>query len=178
MMEILRTIGKPVTEEEIWKFLRILAQSSNCLKSQTASAVVKDNKIIAFGVNSCAPEDHKYGDKLDNCPRMNIKTGAYYELCSPIHSEVMACLNIRPNRNSEEIKKFASHMGPSALQVRAAFTGQELKKLNGATIYEVGHYWTCQNCEGFLKAVGIVTVKLDKITGGEVRRSYEIKHLT
>jgi len=48
LMEILRTIGEPMTEEEIWNFLRILAKNSNCLKSQTASAVVKDNKIISF----------------------------------------------------------------------------------------------------------------------------------
>jgi len=178
LMEALRTIGKPVTEEEIWSFLRILAQHSNCLKAQTSSVVVKDNKIISFGVNSCAPEKHKYGDKLDNCPRMKIKTGAYYELCSPIHSETMATLNIRPNRSSEEIGKFASHIRPSDLQVRAAFTDQELKRLNKATLYEVGHYWTCQNCEDFLKAVGIVKIKLDKVTGGEVRRSYETKNLT
>ncbi len=166
------------SEEEVWNVVRQARSGSNCLKTQTAAAVVrydqdlKKYRILSIGSNSCAPEGHNYGDRLTVCPRAAIKTGAHYELCRPIHAERMACLNFGSRRNSEDITKFASHLNISEEEIKSYFSSEELKKLNGASLYLVGHYWACDSCLYFLKTVGITDIKLDPLTAGSTKENY------
>ncbi len=99
----------------VWKFIEEnVIPYSNCLKANIGTAIVKDGKLISVGWNSCSPvydgEKAKYGEKLEKCPRMDVPSGTGYELCSPVHSEVMAILNLRsikPTQN--ELSRFASY---------------------------------------------------------------------
>lgn len=154
-----------MSENEIWKSVRNLLKCSNCLKVKIASGVIKEGKIIAIGFNLCAPKPYSYGDKLSNCPRMEVKTGTNYQLCSCVHSEVMACLNIRPNRNYAEIAKFAAYEINSESEIRSVFNTQELNLLRGSELYLTGHYWVCESCKNFLNAVDIKVIKFDGVTG-------------
>ncbi|MGC8622848.1 MAG: hypothetical protein ACP5SJ_03770 [Candidatus Micrarchaeia archaeon] len=167
---------KVASDEEVWSLLRKELPKSNCLKTQTAAAIVKEMEIRSIGTNSCAPEGHKYGDKLEFCPRMSITTGEHYELCSPVHAEVMACLNIREGRTSNEIGKYASHLNPPKELIMSAFTPQEKEQLNGSYLYLLGHYWVCNNCKFFLGVVGIPEshIKLNKISADAVKNKYQI----
>ncbi len=169
-----------VKEEAIWSEIRGVLRNSNCLKTQTAAAVVRDEKILSTGWNLCAPGGSDYGDRLDSCPRASITTGGSYELCSPVHAEVMSCLNIRRDRTLEEKANFAGHLKFDDIVIRSAFTEDELKLLGGSHLYLVGHYWACGNCVQFLGAVGIPesNIKLDKITGESTRTSYMERKIT
>lgn len=110
---------------------------------------------------------------------MQIKTGGEYQLCRPVHAEVAARLNVRPQRVADELAPFAGHLTLSAEQILAAFCAPELALLSGATMYLVGHYWACENCRYFVRTVGIVTdILFDKLTAGETKSSYETKGLT
>ena len=111
---------------------------------------------------------------------MKIKTGANYELCSPIHAEVMTCLNIRKNRTQEELAKFAGHLECNTEEIFGAFSMEELRLLNQAELYLVGHYWACETCVKFLAAVGIPkeNIKFDPITGSETKERYQSQGIT
>ncbi len=165
-------------EEEIWSTIRALLRDSNCLKTQTAAAIVRDGKILSFGFNLCAPGSSSYGDALEACPRTLTKTGTGYELCSPIHAEVMACLNIRHERTSRELGRYAGHIQLPEKKILAAFTSQELEVLNGSSLWLVGHYWACDNCQDFLRVVGVADIRIDKLTGDATRGSYKRRKLT
>ena len=166
------------SEEEVWKRIRQALSNSNCLKTHTAAGVVRYDstlnkyRILSIGSNSCAPEGHEYGDKLSVCPRANITTGTHYELCRPIHAERMACLNLSSKRDNKNIAKFASHLDVSENEIRSYFTAEELQKLNGASLYLVGHYWACDSCLYFLKTVGITDIKLDQLTADKTKENY------
>lgn len=151
-----------------------VSKNSTCVKTKTGAVIVKDGEIISRGFNLCAPDGVKYGENVSECPRMKIKTGANYELCSPIHAEVMAALNVRQGRAQEELAKFAGHLVPEEQEILAAFSPEELGKLNGAMLYLVGHYWACDSCVRFLGAVGIPkkNIMFDPITGNETKDRY------
>jgi deoxycytidylate deaminase len=167
-----------VAEGELWDTIRGALRNSTCLKTQTAAAIVKEGKILSMGSNLCAPSGQEYGERISFCPRMATKTGTGYELCSPVHAEVMACLNIRPNRSPAELGRFAGHLRLKESEILSAFTEGELRLLNGSTLYLVGHYWACENCEYVVRTVGAKEIKLDTITGEETKKAYEIKNLT
>ena len=166
-----------VSEEQIWGSLRDALKRSNCLKTQVSAGLVKNGKIVSIGVNLCAPNPYKYGDRLDDCPRINVKTGTSYELCSGIHSEVIACLNVRAHRNSREIGGFAAYKTVSDTAIHSAFTAKELDVLRGAKLYLAGHYWVCDSCVNFLKAVGIIDIVFDSQSGEITKRFYTEKKL-
>lgn len=167
-----------MSDEEVWSTLEKLLDSSTCVKTHTAAALVKDGKIIAVGYNMCAPEGQSYGDKLSVCPRAKITTGSNYELCAPMHAEVMACLNIRSGRNKEEISNYASHLKLSPEKILEAFSTPELERLNGSTLYLMGHYWACDGCRNFLKVIGITDIKLNSQSAAQVKATYVSKDIT
>lgn len=153
---------------------REASQHSTCVKTKTGAVIVKNGKIISRGFNLCSPSGVKYGESVKECPRMKIKTGANYELCGPVHAEVAACLNIWPERPAETLGGFAGHFQLTKSETQAAFSMRELRKLDGATLYLVGHYWACDNCVKFLESVGIPkeNIKFDPITGSETKERY------
>lgn len=171
------------SEEEVWDVVRKTLPGSNCLKTHTAAAVVRCDevegiyRILSIGVNACAPTGKTYDSKLDACPRMDIKTGTNYGLCASLHAERSACLNIREGRTVKDEAVFASHLNAQESEILSAFTPEELKLLNGASLYLVGHYWSCESCVSFLKTVGITDIKLDKLTGGKTKSAYESKKI-
>jgi len=152
----------------IWAVIRAAAIGSNCLKTKTGAGLVKDGRLFSTGFNICAPKPHNYGDILGSCPRLNIKTGTQYELCSPIHAEVMVCLNIRPGRIASTLAMYVSQEKLTYNTIRAAFTTQELQVLEGSELYLSGHYWVCGGCLSFLKAVGVKRVVFEDLTGMDV----------
>ena len=160
--------------ERFFKAAREISKNSTCVKTKTGAVIVKNGRVLSSGFNLCAPDGIKYGESVSECPRMKIKTGANYGLCGPVHAEVMTALNIRPKRTSEELAKFAGHLTPLRSEIIAAFDAIELKRLNGATLYLVGHYWACDGCLRFLDVVGIPkeNVKFDPITGSETKARY------
>lgn len=166
------------SEDEVWARVRSTLSASNCLKTQTAAAIVRYDpdkekyRVLSLGSNSCAPKGHEYGAELETCPRAAIKTGTNYELCAPLHAERMACLNIRPDRDNTEVLRFASHLDISENETLSAFTGEEQDKLRGASLYLVGHYWACDGCVSFLKTVGITDIKLDKLSADKTKENY------
>lgn len=165
-------------DKEPFVYTRSLLKKSTCLKLATAASVWKDNELLGSASNLCAPEDTQHGQPVSECPRMNITTGGQYELCAPLHAEVLACLDIRPERNSAEVERFAGHLKPTKLAILAAFTAGELKLLKDATLYLVGHYWACENCLRFLGVVGITDVKFDELTAKEARNRYDRSGIT
>ena len=92
----------------------------------------------------------------------------------------MACLNIWPERPAEKLGNFAGHLELTKSQVKMAFSLEEMRKLDGVTLYLVGHYWACDNCLKFLEAVGVPkeNVKFDPLTGSETKARYEQGGLT
>ncbi len=161
-----------LSDEAIWKKLDEMLSSSTCLKTQTAAAIIKDNEVLSVGCNFCAPEGYDYREKFSCCPRMAIKTGKNYELCKPIHAEVVAALGIRKDRNYSELGKYASHLSLSESDIRAAFSEEELNKLSGATLYLIGHYRACEGCVKFLDTVGIKTIKLNEKSSETIKSRY------
>lgn len=160
--------------ERFFKAARGISKNSTCVKTKTGAVIVRDERIVSFGFNLCAPEGVKYGEAVYECPRMKTKTGAAYELCSPVHAEVMAALNVRKDRLPEELAKFAGHLHVEQSEILAAFNESELQALSGATLYLAGHYWACDNCLRFLGIVGIPKedVKFDPITESETKDRY------
>jgi len=114
---------------------RLALVNSTCLKIKTGAVIVKKGKTIGRGWNLCSPEGFKHGQKVGKCPRFGLKTGENYELCKPIHAEVMAILN----------------------------TG--LKNCRGATMYLSGHWYACWHCQSLAYLAGIKEIKVkDKKT--------------
>lgn len=161
-----------------FEIARQRSQGSTCLKTKTGAVIIKEGSMVSSGCNQCAPEGHVYGDPVSDCPRMSIKTGTGYELCRPIHAEVMACLNVRQNRTPKELAQFASHLQPTREEVLKAFTPEEKELLSGATLYLVGHYWACEGCRRFAETVGITDIQFDKLTGKETEDRYKTSKIT
>jgi len=87
------------------KLAKQVGERSQCLSRKIGSVLVKDDRIIATGVNGpaskvphCGYRDDKgqYTDKLvsDKCPRkrMGYKQGEGLEHCAAVHSEVNTVL--------------------------------------------------------------------------------------
>lgn len=151
-----------------WLFFeaaRRFRDDSTFCKRKTGALLVKGGDLIAGGCNLCAPPGHEYGDSDFECLRKHVKTGEDYRLCRPIHAEVMACLNIRRDRLSEELAKFASNERPSREDILRAFTAEEKAQLAGATLYVVGHNWVCDDCQHFAAVLGITDIELEDETG-------------
>jgi len=167
-------------EELIWKRLYEVRELSNCLKTKTAAALVKDGIILSVGPNSCAPEGYNYGDKIERCPRENVPTGIGYELCKPVHAEVMAPLNIRPNRSLDEIGRYASHLLPqvSDQYFLDAFVPEELEKIHGSKLYLLGHYWACDTCKRFTSLIGVADIIFNKFSADQVLKRYSENKIT
>ncbi|OYT42338.1 MAG: hypothetical protein B6U78_01465 [Candidatus Aenigmarchaeota archaeon ex4484_224] len=125
--------------EKIWEFLENeVIHRSNCLKTKTSATIVKNEKILSVGWNSCSPivneKKYKYDERLEVCPRMNVPSGTGYELCSPVHAEVRAVLNLRSiNPIQNELKRFASHR----LSYIFKTIKKELYKNSEKKLYEV-----------------------------------------
>lgn len=160
--------------EAYFSLAREASEHSTCAKTKTGAVIAKNGKIISRGFNLCAPDGVKYGEDVTECPRMKTKTGTNYELCSLMHAEVMACLNIWPERPPGTLGKFAGHIPLTKSEIQVAFSVKELRELDGATLYLVGHYWACDNCVKFLGAVGIPkeNIKFDLITSSETKERY------
>lgn len=74
-----------------------ISKTANCIKGKVGAILVKDNQIIAEGVNSvpngilpCTEE---------NClrKRLNLKSGENQELCFAVHAEQNALINALNN---------------------------------------------------------------------------------
>lgn len=170
-------------EEHFFAMARSASAASTCVKTHTGAVVVKNGELVSSLANLCSPEGNRYGEAVAKCPREGMKTGTGYELCKPVHAEVMACLALKvrcahDGPTQELLEKFAGHLKPDEDEVRAAFTPEELAKLNGATLYLAGHYWACENCVSFLKAVGITDIRLDPTTAKETQDRYQAKGIT
>ena len=165
-------------EEAVWTRIRLELSNSNCVKTQTAAAIVRYDqssgkyRVFSFGSNSCAPDRVSYSSKISVCPRAKVKTGSNYELCAPIHAERMACLNIRHYSTTEDLLRFASHLPISEEEILSTFNHDELKVLEGASLYLVGHYWACEGCVSFLNTLGITDIQFDSVTGVKTKERY------
>ena len=74
-----------------------ISKTANCIKGKVGAILVKDNQIIAEGVNSvpngilpCTEE---------NClrKRLNLKSGENQELCFAVHAEQNVLINALNN---------------------------------------------------------------------------------
>lgn len=163
----------PTTDEDFFAIGRLLLSRSTCLKTQTASLIVAGGKIISWGVNMCCPQDQIYGLPVAECPRMGKETGTHYELCKPVHAEIVAAINAFG----------ISHIERKSLWHFPGFT-LKLKYYEGffsnknAVMYLLGHYWACQECIDFLKLIGVTEIKFDDLSGGKTLREYKVKELT
>ena len=108
---------------------KVARKQSTCLKIQTGAVIVKDGKIIGRGANLCSPVGFKHGQKVKSCPRMNLPSGEKYELCKPIHAEILAVLDAGA------------------------------KNCKGTTMYLYGHYYACWHCQSIVRLVGIKEIK-------------------
>ena len=172
-----------IQDDHYFAMARLASKNSTCAKTHTGAAIVKDGKLIARSCNLCSPEGKQYYKLVEKCPREGMKTGTGYELCKPVHAEVMACLNAKVMVSQhaltqEVLEKFAGHLKPSEEEILAAFTPEEMKVLNGAICYLAGHYWACENCINFLKAVGITDIRLAPTTAKETKEKYQAKGIT
>ncbi len=159
--------------------VRLFLKRSTCAKTQTAAGIFRGDVWVSAGHNLCAPEGTKYGEYVKNCPRQLMSTGVRYELCESVHAEVHAALSVRPGeRSPDELARFAGHKRPSEKDILAAFTPEERQELWGATCYLVGHYYACDNCQHFLRMLGINDIKLDKRMAQQGQRRYHTEGIT
>ncbi len=166
-------------KETLFAIAKDASLHSTCVKTKTGALIVKDGIRISTGQNRCAPDGHNYGDTIEKCPREGMKTGTGYELCKPIHAEVMACLNAKScPLTTDGMAKFAGHLAPSEEEIRAAFTPAELEWLLGATLYLVGHYYACENCQRFCSIVGIKEILFDDVSGQATKDRYKERGIT
>lgn len=109
---------------------RLAEEKSTCLKIKTGVIIVKDGRVVGEGYNLCSPEGFRHGEKNKQCKRMDIPSGEGYELCKPLHAEVMALISV----------------------------GAE--SCRGATLYLSGHYYPCWHCESHARFAGIKKIKV------------------
>lgn len=162
-------IQNPYSDEDFFTIGRILAERySTCLKTNTASLIVTDDKkILSWGVNMCCPQGQLYGLPVSECPRMEATTGTSYALCMPIHAEIVACLNAFGISTAD--RKNLWHFAGFTRQLREY---EGFFKSKGAVLYLVGHYWACDECIDFARSVGIEEIKFDNLSGGVTREKY------
>lgn len=78
-------------------YIKDLALTANCIKGKVGAIIVKNDKIIAEGVNS-VPNGIKPCTK-ETCLRykLKLKSGENQELCFVVHAEQNALLNALNN---------------------------------------------------------------------------------
>lgn len=162
-------IQNPQSDEDFFTIGRILAERySTCLKTNTASLIVADDKkILSWGVNMCCPQGQLYGLPVSECPRMEATTGTSYALCMPIHAEIVACLNAFGISTAD--RKNLWHFAGFTRRLREY---EGFFKSKGAVLYLVGHYWACEECTDFARSVGIEEIKFDDLSGGKTHEKY------
>lgn len=108
-----------------------MLSNSGCAKQPTAAVIVKNGKIVGYGVNA--------GKKVDVCPReiQNYPTGIGYELCKAFCQQKGHC---------ETVAIYDALKG-----------GNDLR---GAKLYLDGHWWICESCWEEIIRVGIGQVFL------------------
>ncbi len=163
----------PKTDEDFFAIGRILLSRSTCLKTQTAALIVAGGEIISWGVNMCCPQGQIYGLPVAECPRKSAETGTHYELCKPIHAEIVAAINAFGIGHVE--RKSLWHFPGFTLKLKY-YEGFFRNK--NAVLYLLGHYWACQECVDFLKLIGITEIKFDDLSGGKTLKSYRAQDLT
>jgi len=166
-------IINPETDEDFFAIGRLLLNRSTCLKTQTVALITEGKKIVSWGVNMCCPQGQVYGLPVTECPRVNRETGSYYELCKPIHAEIVAAINAFGISHVEQ--KSLWHFPGFTLKL-VCF--QDFFKHRSAKLYLLGHYWACQECVDFLKMIGITEIKFDDLSGGKTLKEYRVKDLT
>lgn len=163
----------PQTDDDFFAIGRILLTRSTCLKTQTSALIVANVKIVSWGVNMCCPQGQIYGLPVSECPRTNKETGTYYELCMPIHAEIVAAINAFGISHVEQ--KSLWHFPGFTLKLKHY---EGFFKNRNAKLYLLGHYWACQECVDFLKLIGIVEIKFDDLSGGATLKKYKTTDLT
>lgn len=89
-------IGDEAKEsEEYMKIAAEYAKNSTCRKSKRGAIIVKDGEIIGKGYNKVTIEG-----LCDPCIREEIKDNSRVELCSAIHAEQMAIIDVINNSKS------------------------------------------------------------------------------
>lgn len=171
--ERLLNLTSPQTDADFFAIGRILLTRSTCLKTQTAALIVADGDIISWGVNMCCPQNQIYGLPVSECPRLNAPTGTQYELCKPIHAEIVAAINALGVSHTERKKLWHFPGFTLKLYHYAGFF-----KNKNAVLYLLGHYWACQECIDFLKMLGISNIKFDNLSGGKTLQDYRVRDLT
>lgn len=80
-------------KEKYVKYVKELALSANCIKGKVGAILVKNNKIIAQGVNSVPNGISPCTE--DTCIRkkLKLKSGENQELCFVVHAEQNALLD-------------------------------------------------------------------------------------
>ena len=80
-------------DKEYLKVAQELSSTANCIKGKVGAILVKDNKIIAEGVNSVPKGTTPCTE--DTCIRkkLNLKSGENQELCLVVHAEQNALLD-------------------------------------------------------------------------------------
>ena len=119
--------------------------SSTCLKVQTGAVIVKEGKIIGRGANLCSPNGFNHGKKVKSCPRMNLPSGEKYEICKPLHAELLAILDAGA------------------------------KNCRGAVMYLWGHYYACWHCQSIAHLVGIKEIKCSETKESFYKKHPNIK---
>ncbi len=163
----------PQTDEDFFAIGRLLLSRSTCLKTQTASLIVAGGRVVSWGVNMCCPQDQIYGLPVAECPRMDKETGTHYELCKPVHAEIVAAINAFGISHIE--RKSLWHFPGFTLKLKYY---EGFFKSKDAVMYLLGHYWACQECIDFLKLIGITEIKFDDLSGGKTLKDYRTKNLT
>lgn len=163
----------PKSDEDFFAIGRwIRERCSTCPKTQTGALIVDaKGKSLSHGANMCCPQGQLYGMPVSECPREKIKTGGRYELCKPIHAEIVACINALGISVVEQ--KHLWHFPGFTLRLKR-YEGF----FAGARLYLVGHYWACEECTEFSKLIGIEEIKFDDISGSETLKRYSAGHLT
>lgn len=122
-------------EDKFFREAKKVSRTATCLKIKSGAVIVKGGKIVGRGATLCSPAGFNHGKKVKNCARMKLPSQAKYELCKPLHAELVTVLN----------------------------TGVE--KCQGATMYFYGHYYACWHCESVVHYAGIKEIKFQGDVG-------------
>ncbi|MFA5272789.1 MAG: hypothetical protein WC353_01370 [Candidatus Peribacter sp.] len=133
---------------------------SNCAKQKLGAALVKDGKVLSVGWNSCACGGYSRSQEIsaEKCERMALPTGQGYERSRPVHAEVAALLNIRPERSAADFERCISTVEPTEELVSSLFTPEERTLLQGAVLYLSGHTYACDSCQKWARLLGITSI--------------------
>lgn len=75
-----------------------LSSNANCIKGKVGAILVKDNKIIAEGVNSVPNGITPCTEETCLRKKLNLKSGENQELCFVVHAEQNALIDALNNK--------------------------------------------------------------------------------